>query len=250
MVWVGAGITTLTISFGLFSNSIINLPSGWLLIALFSLAVVFWLAGNNLDLNHAPDGNIPAPYIGLPNMITLLRGGVIAWITGFVMIDPGLLVDPPAVGDPRATLLAWLPALFYGTVVVMDAFDGSLARRRGSVTALGARLDTEYDSLGILVGVIVGVIGGTLPLVYLSVGLARYVFLAGYYRREVCQLATFELPARQSRRILAGVQMVFISAALSPAIGLRLASAGAVIVGVPYLFGFLRDWLYLSGRLR
>lgn len=249
MLWVGAGITSLTISLGLFFESVIDIPSGWLLMALLSQGVVFWFAGNNLELNHAPDGEIPAPYIGLPNIITLFRGGVIAWITGFVTIAPGALVDPPGVSDPRALLLAWLPALFYGIVVAMDTFDGSLARRRGSVTALGARLDSEYDGLGILVGIAVGIFGGTLPLAYLAVGLARYVFLAGYHRRKARNLATFELPSRRSRRVLASVQMAFIAVALSPAVGLKLASTGAVIVGIPYLLGFFRDWLYLSGRL-
>ncbi len=250
VLWIAAGVTALTIVVGLVFRAVIDLSSGWLLVSLASLLIVFWLADANLEMNHAPDGEIPAPYIGLPNTITILRGVVVAWTAGFIVLDPQLLVTSPMIGDGRAWLLTWLPAACYGTVVTMDLADGSLARRRGSVTALGARLDAEYDGLGILAGVTVGIIGGAIPRMYLAAGLARYAFLAACRRREARGLPTFELPDSRTRRVLAGAQMAFVLAALSPAVGPSIATVGAVVVGVPFLTGFVRDWLYVSGRLR
>lgn len=85
---------------------------------------------------------------------------------------------------------------------------------------------------------------------YLSVGAARYVFVAGLWWRERTDKPTFDLPPRTSRRVLAGLQMAVVPVALAPGV---FDSWMPLVTGVAaggLLLGFGRDWLYVSGRLR
>jgi CDP-diacylglycerol--glycerol-3-phosphate 3-phosphatidyltransferase len=149
---------------------------------------------------------------------------------------------------PSGSLL-WAPALLYGVGVALDAVDGALARATGRVTPLGATLDVEVDSLGFLVAPLVGVLAGHLPVPYLAVAVAHYAYLGALRIREYRGLPTFDLPDRPARRYLAAVQMAFIAAALAPATPPLFGTVGAVLSGGPVLLGFVRDWLYVSGRL-
>lgn len=213
---------------------------GWSTIALFVLAVEYRLVVGRLGANHRPDADGLLPKLGAANLLTLLRGVLIAWTAGFLAVGSGWL---SADG-----YLVWLPAVCYGLAAVLDAGDGALARFRGRITALGAQLDTEFDALGILVATAVGVFGGVIPLWYLSVGVARYVFVGGVRLRRMRGQPVYELPERTPARLLAGIQMAFLVVALSPFLGPAAVAVGCFVVGVPFLLGFLRDWLHVSGR--
>ena len=213
---------------------------GWCAIALFVLAIEYRLVARRLSANHRPDAEGLFPKLGAANLLTLLRGLLIAWTAGFLAFGGGWL---SADGS-----LVWLPALCYGVAALLDVGDGAFARLRGRITALGAQLDTEYDALGILVATVVGVFGGAIPAWYLSVGFARYAFVGGVRLRRLRGLPVYELPERTPARLLAGAQMAFLAAALSPILGTDAVAVGVVIVGVPFLLGFLRDWLHVSGR--
>lgn len=236
---------------------------GWSAIALIVLAVEYRLVVVRLPANHRPGAKGPSPKLGAANLLTLLRGVLIAWTAGFLAFGAGWLSTAgwfPAVGsvsvfggmDPSPLsfdgYLVWLPAVCYGVAALLDAGDGALARHRGRITALGAQLDTEYDALGVLVATIVGVFGGAIPAWYLSVGFARYAFVGGVRLRRLRGRPVYELPERTPARLLAGAQMVFLAAALSPILGTDAVAVGSVVVGVPFLLGFLRDWLHVSGR--
>ncbi|MDR5671734.1 Phosphatidylglycerophosphate synthase [Halalkaliarchaeum sp. AArc-CO] len=210
---------------------------GWAAIALVVLAVEYRLVVVRLPANHRPDAEGLSPNLGAANLLTLLRGILIAWTAGFLAFGGGWL-----------STVGWFPAVCYGVAALLDAGDGALARHRGRITALGAQLDTEYDALGILVATVVGVFGGAIPAWYLSVGFARYAFVGGVRLRRLRGLPVYELPERTPARLLAGAQMAFLAAALSPILGTDAVAVGVVIVGVPFLLGFLRDWLHVSGR--
>ncbi|WP_331280763.1 CDP-alcohol phosphatidyltransferase family protein [Halobellus rufus] len=140
--------------------------------------------------------------------------------------------------------------MLYGAGCALDAVDGFLARRLDRRTVLGAKLDMAFDTTGFLVAPVVAVLWGQLPIWYLSLSAARYLFKAGRGLRRRRGLPVYDLPDSLIRRPLAGLQMAFITLALSPLLGLAAIRLPALLVLVPSLAVFLRDYLVVSGRLR
>ena len=173
---------------------------------------------------------------GLANALTLVRGGLYAVVAGFVVV-------------PADTGLVWVPALCYGVGVALDKLDGTVARSVGTQTELGARLDTAFDTFGFVAAPLVAVLWGQLPVWYLAISVARYVFLGGVYWRRLRGLSVFDRPDSDSGKYLAGVQMAFITLALAPAVPTNLVWIAAPFVLAPSLAVFGRDYLAVSGRL-
>jgi CDP-diacylglycerol--glycerol-3-phosphate 3-phosphatidyltransferase len=171
----------------------------------------------------------------LPTLVTAVRGAAVAVLAGFVV-----------AGRPVA-LLAWLPALLFAGEALLDAVDGALARATGTTTAFGARLDTETDALALLVGSVVTVRFGAAPAFYLAVGLARYGFVAALTLRQYRGNPVSTLPERKSRRLLAAAQMLVLAVVLVPALDTTLSRWLATVGMVPFLLGFVRDWLLVTG---
>ncbi|MGA8044739.1 MAG: CDP-alcohol phosphatidyltransferase family protein, partial [Dermatophilaceae bacterium] len=117
-----------------------------------------------------------------------------------------------------AILLLAVPAL------VLDAVDGWLARRTGTATPLGARLDGEVDAFLILV-LSVGV-GSILGWWVLAAGLARYVFaLAGHLLPWMRR----PLPYRYWRKVVTAAVGIALVVALA---GILPAWVAAAVVGI------------------
>ncbi|WP_200530665.1 CDP-alcohol phosphatidyltransferase family protein [Halorubrum sp. LN27] len=184
------------------------------------------------------EGERPRRYatLGLANAVTVARGGLFAAVAGFAAVEP-------------AGRVVWLPALCYGTGCLLDLADGAIARRRGRTTVLGAKLDMAVDTLGFLVAPVVAVVWGRLPVWYLSLSAARYLFKAGRGYRRARGRPVYDLPSSAVRRPLAGVQMAFISVALAPVLPVATVRALAAVVLAPSLAVFARDYLVVSGRL-
>ena len=189
----------------------------------------------HLDAN-CPDGDEVSVYrsLGLPNIVTLGRGGLVAALAGF-----GALTPQPEI--------AWLPALLYGAGVALDFFDGFLARRTERTTVLGAKLDMAIDTTGFLVAPVVGVLWNQLPVWYLSLSAARYLFKLGCWLRRRRGRPVFDLPASRVRRPLAGIQMGFITLALVPIVPLATIRPLAAVVLLASLSVFVRDYLAVAG---
>ena len=173
---------------------------------------------------------------GLANTLTLVRGGLYAVVAGFVIV-------------PDGTALGWVPALCYGTGAVFDRLDGVVARTVGEPTTLGTRLDMAFDTFGFVVAPLVAVLWGLLPVWYLSLSAARYVYLAGVYWRRLRGRPVFDRPDSDLGKYLAGVQMVFLTVALAPSMAPDLVWTLAPVVLAPSLAVFARDFLVVSGRL-
>jgi len=175
--------------------------------------------------------------LGVANAVTLVRGLAYAAAAGFLLVPP------------TAATVAWLPALLYGSGVLLDAIDGVIARRVGRPTRLGERLDMGYDTLGFVVAPAVAVAWGLLPRIYLSLAAARYVYRAGLWldRRRGRQIRA--LPPSRFRRPLATWQMGFLTVALLPAVPRGLTHAVAPLALAPSLLVFARDYLAVTGRL-
>jgi CDP-diacylglycerol--glycerol-3-phosphate 3-phosphatidyltransferase len=203
----------------------------WVVIAGVVLAYEAGFVVYHLDADRM--GAALAP----PNLVTLARGGLYATTAGFLLVPPSTPV------------VRWAPAACYGAGVVLDLADGSLARRLGRTTELGRTLDLAFDTLGFLVAPLVAVAWGQLPVAYLSLSAARYVYRAGVGWRRRRGRAVGELPTSRVRRPLAALQMAFIAVALAPVGPASVIHPTAVVVAVPSLATFARDYLVVTGRL-
>ena len=201
----------------------------WVLVAGAVLAYEVAFLAYHLD---ADGGSAFAP----PNLVTLVRGGLYAATAGFLFV----------AAEPT---IRWAPAACYGVGVVLDYVDGSLARRTGRTTELGTKLDLAFDTLGFLVAPLVAVAWGRLPVAYLSLSAARYVYRAGIGWRTRRGLPVGDLPPSRIRRPLAALQMGFIAVALAPVLPVSALHPLAVVVAAPSLAVFARDYLVVTGRL-
>lgn len=209
----------------------------WLLVA--GVALVYEVSFLRYHLPPTRrEGSALLAALGLPNLVTLVRGMLYAVVVGFLLVPP----ESPAI--------RWAPGLCYGVGVALDFADGFLARRSGTSTKLGAKLDHAFDTLGFLAAPLVGVAWGRLPAAYLSLSAARYLFRAGCWWRRRRGRPVGNLPASRVRRPLAAVQMAFISVALVPVVPASVVFPAAVVAVVPSLLVFARDYLAVTGRLR
>jgi CDP-diacylglycerol--glycerol-3-phosphate 3-phosphatidyltransferase len=207
----------------------------WLLagVALWTYFLIFvW---RNLSNNHRPGEDAIFPNLGTANLLTLGRAALLAALGGF-------LLSPRPVGA-----LAWAPGAIYILAGIADVLDGMLARRQDHVSRLGEKLDLSLDGLGVLLASALLVRYGLAPGWYLSVGLARYLFLAGLGLLTLLRRPTYPLQANPLRRPLAGAQMGFMGAVLLPVFSPAFTSLAAIFFAAPFLINFAYDWLVVSG---
>ena len=164
--------------------------------------------------------------------ITLTRALLIAGVAGLVADSFGRPVS--------VTALVTLSTI----ALVLDAVDGQVARRTGTATPLGARLDCEVDAfLILLLSIYVSQDYGSWVLV---IGAARYaLLLAGWL---IPWLAA-PLPPRYWGKVVAAVQGIVLTVAAS---GLLDRLAGMIAVAAALLllaesFGRNVIWLYRTG---
>ena len=172
------------------------------------------------------------PTIFPADWVTLTRMLLIAGVTGLVADSFSRPVSITALVTLSAVALA------------LDAVDGQVARRTGTATPLGARIDGEADAFLILVlSIAVSQdYGGWV----LAIGAARYAFLlAGW----LIPWLRAPLPPRFWRKVVAAVQGVVLTVAAS---GVTSRLVGMIAVAVALLLlaeSFGRDviWLYRAG---
>ncbi|QWC19582.1 CDP-alcohol phosphatidyltransferase family protein [Halorubrum sp. 2020YC2] len=194
-----------------------------------------WYVGSRLGPGR-PTVGFWRRLLGLANALTLVRGALYVVVAGFAVVPP----------EPT---LVWVPALCYGTGVALDNLDGTVARTVGRETEAGRRLDMAFDTFGFVAAPLVAVLWGLLPVWYLSISAARYVFRGAVWLRRVRGLPVGDLPDSDLGKYLAGVQMVFVTVALVPPVPTELVWTVAPLVLAPSLAVFTRDYLAVSGRL-
>jgi phosphatidylglycerophosphate synthase len=195
---------------------IVGLAVGWAATALLAVA----------RLHSEPPAILPADWV------TLSRALLIAGVAGLVADS----FDRPVSITALVTLAT--------VALLLDAVDGQIARRTRTVSALGARFDGEVDAfLILLLSIALFEQYGSWVLI---IGAARYLLLlAGW---AVPWLAN-PLPARYWRKVVAAIQGIVLTVALS---GLLSQRAGMIAVGVALVLlaeSFGRDiiWLYRTG---
>ncbi|WP_138006707.1 CDP-alcohol phosphatidyltransferase family protein [Halalkalirubrum salinum] len=175
----------------------------------------------------------PSEPITPASWITITRGAMIPALGGFILV-------PAATG--------WLPGLLFALAAGLDAVDGIVARRTGTVTELGGALDGATDGLVVLVGAAVAVAIEAAPPAFLLAGIALYLFDAGRWYRRRRGLPVYELPPSQRRRAVGAGTMLVIFIALSPIVSDPTSRTLAWITLGPLCGSFLWDWLAVVGR--
>ncbi|WP_417077607.1 CDP-alcohol phosphatidyltransferase family protein [Micromonospora profundi] len=134
--------------------------------------------------------------LGPADRVTLTRAVLVGAVTALVVDS---FDRPTPVG-----LLVTVTAV----ALLLDAVDGQVARRTGTVSALGARFDMEVDAFLILVlSVCVAPAAGSWVL---AIGLMRYVFVAA---SAVLPWLGGSLPPRLWRKVVAAAQGVLLAVA-------------------------------------
>ena len=233
------------IGFNLLIISHWRIPSDWTRFVLPLLPLIYVLAvlRSGLPLNHRAGETRVLAHLGLANGITVVRGVLVSALACFWNW-------PATIPFSIHHSFAWLPGVIYIAAALLDLVDGMVARRTDHVTRLGERLDTLFDALGLLTAVLVGIVLNQLPLSYLAVALAYYVFSAGIRVRRRVGRMVIPLEPRRAARLIAGFNMGFVGTALLPIYRPPATTIAAMVFMAPLLAGFLRDWLVVSGRIK
>jgi len=188
------------------------------------LAILGLLALSPLVPRHAP-----LRKLGPGNAVTMIRGGLIALLAGFIT-------------EPLTPLLCWLLVVVATGTALLDIVDGRLARRAGMTSAFGARFDLETDAVMIAV------------LAFLAWQLDKagsWILLAGALRYGFVVAGVLQpwlarpLPPSRRRQTLCVVQIVALITLLVPIIlpPLSIAIAAISIALLCYSFGVDVRWL-------
>src|SRR6185437_1968261 len=172
------------------------------------------------------------PAIHPADWVTLTRMLLIAGVTGLVADSFSRPVSITALVTLSAAALA------------LDAVDGQVARRTGTATALGARLDGEVDAfLILLLSIYVAQDYGRWVLV---IGAARYALLAAGWAMP--WLAA-PLPPRYWGKVVAAVAGIVLTAAASGVLDRRtgMIAVAAALLLLAESFGRNVIWLYRTG---
>ena len=198
--------------------------------------VLSWFLGRlrtSLGCNHPPRDPELHPTLGAANLVTMARAALTASLAGFLFLTP--IMTAGAAWD-------WLPGLVYLCVVVMDGVDGRVARTTGSVTCLGAHLDTQADALGLLLAGLLLVVSAKAPLPYLWVGGGYYVLQLAIRLRRAAGRPVAPVPPRPDARWVAGCQMVFAALALTPVLKPEASQPAAWVMTLALGFSLGKDW--------
>jgi len=172
------------------------------------------------------------PAIFPADWVTLTRALLIAGVAG--------LVADSFVGPLSSTALVTLSTV----ALVLDAVDGQVARRTGTATPLGARIDMETDAfLILLLSIAVSEDYGRWVL---AIGAARYaLLLAGWL---IPWLAA-PLPPRYWGKVVAAVTGIVLTVAASGLLDRRVGmiAVAAAMLLLAESFGRAVIWLYRTG---
>jgi phosphatidylglycerophosphate synthase len=205
------------------------------LVAAFGLGPVGVLvgvvyAGSLLGLLSAAMQRAGRSALGPADYVTLARALLVGGVTALVAED---------------LILGWTarPALvaLAAVALVLDAVDGKVARRTGTVSPVGARFDMEVDAFLVLV-LSVHVAGILGPWV-LAIGAMRYVYVAAGW---VLPWLRGPVPPSYIAKTVAAVQgvvLAVVSAQLLPnAVAVVLVAAALVLLAWSFGRSVLLLW--------
>lgn len=176
----------------------------------------------------------PHDRLGLCNLVTQFRAGLIAAITAPIAV-PGLLVQRPD--------LAWTLLAVALLALCLDGVDGWLARRSGLVSRFGARFDVEMDSVLALILTVLALQSGKAGAWMIILGIARYLFVGAGLALDWLNA---DLPERFSRKVVCVVQIATLIVLVAPIVAPPLSAWLAIAASALVVWSFAIDiaWLY------
>jgi phosphatidylglycerophosphate synthase len=174
-----------------------------------------------------------ATSVGPANAVTWVRCALVGGAVG--------LVAEEYAGGRMGMALVGCAAL----ALVLDAVDGRVARRTGTVSSLGGRFDLEVDaSLTLVLSIAAASVVGAWILL---VGAARYLLLAAEFALPWLRR---QIPPTRWRKVVGAVQgavLVVVCARVVPTGGAE-ALAVAAAVALAYSFGTQVWWVTRAAR--
>jgi CDP-diacylglycerol--glycerol-3-phosphate 3-phosphatidyltransferase len=96
---------------------------------------------------------------------------------------------------------------------------------------------------------VLAVLYGQLPIWYLLISAARYLFVVGQWLLKRQGRAIYNLTSSTTRRAMAGFHMGFVGVILLPIFSPPGTHIAATLFMLPFLGGFVRDWSVVSGAI-
>lgn len=169
----------------------------------------------------------PHPWLGVGNLVTLLRMALAASLLA------------PLLGITNPLFIVALALC----ILILDGFDGWLARKSGHVSNFGARLDMEVDSsLAMILAANIWAAGITGPEI-LILAAPRYIYVMAASLNPWLKLP---LPESFVRKLICVVQVSTLIALNIPWFPSLLVLPVVSIVGGALIWSFARDILWLK----
>ncbi len=197
------------------------------------LAVAPYTALGALLLAKLPPGH-HGPGLGPANRLTLARATLVLALVA-PAVSPGVF---PGAGY-------WWMVGLSTVALVLDGFDGPVARRTGTESAFGARFDMELDSFLLLVLSALVWRSGKVGSWVLLVGGLRYFFVFGGLLWPLLRGA---LPPSLRRKVICVVQGIVLVICLAPVTRPAAASALAASALLLLTYSFVVDSWWLARR--
>ena len=198
-------------------------PLGWV-VGLVCAGLLTYLVTRGLDAYSAAG-------LGPADRVTLLRASIAVALAA--LTADSFLRDVPV---PVYVILA-------AVALALDAVDGPVARRTGTVSAFGGRFDGEVDAFLMLVlSVYVAPLAGSWVL---AMGLMRYLFLVAGWSEPWLRA---QLPPRYWRKVVTAVQGLVLVVAASGVLPLAVARVALAAALLMLLESFGRDVVWLWRR--
>ena len=152
-----------------------------------------------------------------------------------------VLVAESFAGATHLPLLVGLAS----TALVLDAVDGQVARRTGTVSVLGGHFDMETDAFLILVlSIAVAPAYGAWVLL---IGAARYLLLLAGWMRPWLRM---QVPPRYWRKVVAAVQGIVLTVAVSGVLPAAVTELALVVALALLAESFGRDVWWMAREHR
>lgn len=167
---------------------------------------------------------------GPADRVTLARALLTCAVAGLAAAAAVDGLEGPAAWTGGVGLLVLLASL----ALVLDAVDGWVARRTGTVSAFGARFDLEVDAF--LIAVLSLHVAREVGWWVAAIGAARYVLLVA---QQLVPWLRIELPPSRWRKAVAvyqGIALTAVAAHVLPS-GVAAAVLAAGLVALAVSFG-------------
>jgi phosphatidylglycerophosphate synthase len=173
---------------------------------------------------------------GAANAVTAIRTAIVSLLAATVFFA----IDMHA---PASVL--WIMIGLVMLALILDGFDGYLARALAQESDLGARFDMEVDALLILVLSAAALFLDKAGVWVLAIGLMRYGFIAAQYALPALGAP---LPPSTRRKAICVVQVAALCIILVPVVQQPFSSAIAAAALALLAYSFAVDTFFLLGK--